>query len=513
MTTLSRLVAIVATRAQPLGCVLCLAAVAVFSGSTPAQVPENHVVVGTIAWSGAPGTTGLWYVDLGSGNKTQVTGVSFTRTQTLWGYQGTGLPPELVKSGGFGGCFSVLRRPLDGTLFVGGGAGQNGWFHVHILKLAGSVVMSYRSVRVGQVPNAPLNTRKVGGMALLPNGRVLVAADTNLQSGPMKTSPLAILDDSKTPATLTPISLKTNSATPFGLATPFVYGVALSPDGRTAYVTNQTSVPKLAPGRLYKIDITKTQPVAPILLNTWLNSVLVKITADRNGVLYTTRFPPPGNKLVTPSIEQITVNNNKATVTSIPVAVNNKPANVAIAGPALERATGQFVFVSGFVTGMVNNNSVLMGDRKGNLSVLAGPPQGGWGMPFAIDINNTFEPYGQTKAQANHWFQEFPNPGGSPKVNNSKFSLTLQSKTPPKATGLIISLAKIDQSPFGVRLLADPAPSLGIVLRGTPSTSTGFSLPIPNQTGLSGQRLFVQGIHIDSSGAWAVTRGLDLVIQ
>jgi len=495
------------TLSRPAATVLCLAAIAVFSRSTPAQVPDNHVVVGTIAWPGAPGTTGLWYVDLSGKNKpVQVTGVSFTRTQRPWGYEGNGLPPELtINSNGFGGCCSVLRRPSDGTLFVGDGATSNGWFHVHILKLAGSVVLSYRSVRVGQVPSAANNTRAVGGLALLPDGRVLVAGGTNLQSGPMKNSPLAILDDKPSTPTVTPILLTTSQSHPFGLRTPFAYGVALSPDSRTAYVINQASLPNFFPGELYAVDITKpNQPVTPILLHTWPKSLLIKITADRNGVLYTTSIDPVNTNPATPSIEQITVSNNKAVVKCIPVS-----PKVAIVGPALERATGQFVFVSGYINGMANNNSVLMGDLKGNLSVLAGPPSGGWGVPFAIDINNAFEPYGQTKAQANHWFAEFPNPGGSPVVGNSKFSLTLQSNTAPKATFLVIGAAKIDWSPFGVRLLAQPTLVFGL----TASTSSVFPAPIPNDPSLRGARAFLQGVHIDSSGAWAATRGLDLVIQ
>jgi len=334
-------------------------------------------------------------------------------------------------------------------------------------------------------------------MALLPDGRVVVVADNlGFTNGPMASSPIAILNDKPTIPTLTPIKLSGN------LLGRFMYGVALAPDGKTAYVTTQTTGLGFVPGRLYSIDLTKTSAVTPTLLYTWPKGLLGKIAAGRDGVLYASRFDPSNTTMS--SIEQISVKNNTTVVKSIPVSTKTP-----IIGPALVRATGQFVFVSAIWPNTVSNRSVLMSDSKGKLSLLAGPQTGGWGMPWAIDINNSFEAYGQTQGQDRHWFEEFPNPGGLPEVGNQKFSLTLRSQTAPLATFLAIGLGKSNIPFMGVHVLAQPTavPYL------SPSKSSTFLASIPNNPALRNIRVFVQGVYVERGGGWAATRGLDLSIR
>lgn len=456
-----------------------------------AQVLENTVIVGTTAYASQKGTSGLFFVTLPTSKSPG------GKIQPFLGK----LPPQLtVGPGKEGGAWSVLRRPSDGTIFVGDAAGQGGVAHVHILKMAGPRVLSFRSVRLGA---APLNIirQTVSGLALLPDGRVLFATDPNLAAAPMSGSPLAILDDRTIPPTVTPIKLSV------GLAQPAVQGLALSPDGRTAYLVVSAWAGKLYPSELYAIDLPgkAATPVTPRLLHTWLNRFVSKITVDRNGVLYTTAGDPMGTPPVPGTIEEIRIVNNKAVVKSTTVS-----SNVACIGPALERATGKFVFVSAYHSGMSKNKSVLMSDRSGNLSVLTGPPVGGWGMPFSIDILNSFETYGLGTKKANSYaFVDFPNPGGLPEVGNLKFSMTVES-TPgqPLASLMVLGASKIKAQVLGVTLLVSPLIVLPMAWNHGQAT---VPLPIPNNPGLQGMGLLAQSFHFEP--ALASSNGLRIDIQ
>lgn len=469
---------------------LSLALVALFTAPTSAQLPENVVVVGTVADTRVPGSSGLYFVTL-PGSKSAAGAIRAL----------TPLPKELTvpSSAGRGGCYSVLYRPCDGTLFVGDGAGPGAPYHVHILKVAGSIVVRARSVVVGRVPNVAGNYRYVAGLALLPDGRVVVAHAPVNPTGRR----LAILDDKPTTPTLTTVN-----TTPLVGVFQFPWGLALSPDGRTAYVTSQD--PNVFfPARLFSVDLTptlnkKTTTVTPVLLHTWPKSVVPKLAADRTGVLFATQADPSSANAPAGTIEEIRISNNKATIKSIPISFK-----AALVGPALDRATGRFVFASALTPSTVKNNSVITSDRKGNLTVLTGPPTGGWGIPFAIDINDAFEPYGVTKTSDRHWFEEFPNPGGLPKVGSAKFSVTLVSKTAARGSFLLIGSARSEFPFFGITVLARP----DIVLPVLPGTRTTIPLPIPNDASLYGARVLAQGVHVEQGGGWGATRGLDLSIQ
>ncbi len=179
----------------------CLSvALVVLSSLATAQLPKHTAVVGTTAiFSTSPGTTGVFSVTL--------------PTSTSRGGKITALSPlpkELTVTsgfGGFGGAFSVLYRPSDGVLFVGDGAAHNGWCHVHILKVAGTIVLGSRKVRVGQVINTPGNARAIA-MALLPDGRIAIVGGPFV-AGPLSSSPIVSLDDRPSIPTVTPIKLST----------------------------------------------------------------------------------------------------------------------------------------------------------------------------------------------------------------------------------------------------------------------------------------------------------------
>jgi len=459
-----------------------------------AQVPENAVVVATGQVPklnpGATGKSGLFYVSL-------PTATSPGGTITTL----TGLPSELtVDPNKPGGATSVVRRHRDGTLFVGDMATNGGPIHVHILKMNGAHVTTMRKVVLGQGPAAPNAARPVGGLALLPDGRVLVAAG-NLVSGPMAGWKIAILDDRPAVPTLTRI------VPAAAMTYPVIFGVAVSPDGSTAYALNHSWAPfSYYPAVLYAVDLTRSDyPVA--VLHTWPNHVVTKLAVDRDGAIHAAGGQLPSSNPFNPSIFKIVYDKLKKTVK---VTKFDGLTKVALTGIALERANGRFVLVSNSFpnyTKSVDDFSVLTTDSSGKLSVLTGPPAGGWGSPMDVAINDAFEPYGHTRDEQRHWFAEFPNPGGLPEVGNANFSVTMQSNGNPTLSRLLIGLAPTNTMVAGVRLLVEP-----VVVLGVPKPTYEWKFPIPNHPVYRGLKVYMQGAHYEA-GKWGVSRGLEVVIQ
>ena len=211
-----------------------------------AQLPEHHAVVGTISSPAAiamySGTTGVFFVPL-------PTAAPVPQIPILV----TGLPSALTVPSGpntFGGAFSVLHRPSDGKLFVGDGAAASGTVHVHVLNLVGTAVQgSSVSVTVGTVASGA--DQAVSGLALFPDGRVLVTSANTASfvpgSGPGAISPLGILSTAGPTPVLTPVPLS-------GIVGSTI-GAAVSPDGRSAYVTTFQNNGGYPPCRLYRVNV------------------------------------------------------------------------------------------------------------------------------------------------------------------------------------------------------------------------------------------------------------------
>jgi hypothetical protein len=472
-----------------------LGVVAMLSSFVPAQLPEHTAVVGTASFlSPSPGQTGVFTVSL--------------PTSTSPGGKITALAPlpkQLTRASGvntFGGAFSVLYRPADGVLFVGDGGLSGEWCHVHILKVAGNIVLSSRTVRIGQVTKAPRNGRLISGMSLLPDGRVAIVGGPFV-AGPMQSSTVAILDDRPSTPKVTPVRLSAQ------LPGPYPWGIATTPDGKTAYVVTHPSMFTPFPGRLFAIDLTRSTSVTPVLLHTWSRRLVPQLRMGSDGVIYATAFDPSVKNPPTPSIEQIRVTGTSAVVKSIPVS-----SKTAIVGPALESATGRYVFASTDFNSHVNKNSVLMGDRQGKVTVLAGPPKSGWGVPYAIDIHNAFQTYGTGSSGANSYsIAEFPNAGGLPEVGNSKFSLTVRA-TPgaPRRSLLVLGLKPADRQLLGIRLLVDLSqPYLLFPL--SAASSAVVPLPIPNSAAVRGARIYAQSAHADAGSSLATSNGVSITVR
>jgi len=453
-------------------------------------VPENAAVVATVhvplLINGTTGTSGLFYVRLPTATSP---GGKITPL--------TGLPPELtVGSQQTGGAFSVVRRQSDGTLFAGDIAGSGGAVHVHILKMNGAHVTSARKVFLYQVPSTSGAVAGTLGLALLPDGRLLVAGAKSY--GWM----MAILDDRPAVPTLTPIVPA--SAMTYGA----VYGVAVSPDGSTAYALNlKTANNGFYPSVLYAVDLTRSDyPVA--VLHTWPNLVVPKLAVTRDGTIYATGIQFPSSNPAPPSIFKIVWNKNKKPNSVAVTQINGASKTlVALTGIALDRVTGGFVLVSTKMANSVHDFSVLTSDSSGTLRVLAGPPAGGWGSPMDVAINDAFEPYGHTRDEQRHWFAEFPNPGGLPEIGNANFSVRMRSNGNPTQSLLAIGVAPTNTMVAGVRLLVQP-----VVVLGVPKPTYDWKLGIPNDPVWRGLRFYLQGGHYEA-GKWGVSRGLEVVIQ
>src|SRR5690606_8802378 len=92
------------------------------------------------------------------------------------------LPPDLEYVPSLrGGCASVLYRPSDGALIAGERAPAGRSVDLHVLHLAGDTVARSHGFSVG----TSVGVGEIVQSALLPDGRVVVAASDLMAGGPL----------------------------------------------------------------------------------------------------------------------------------------------------------------------------------------------------------------------------------------------------------------------------------------------------------------------------------------
>lgn len=488
---------------RPLSALLAIGLIA--ADVALAQVPEGAAVVGTQTTTGihyVPGTPGLFFVPLAGGAVVRV----------------TGLPAELATDGfnAFAqGIASVALRTSDGAVIVGttttGSAPSAGAVKVFVFHLNGAAVdpALTQQIVVGQTVGTGPGRASV---AVLPDGRLLVVASEAglpLQSGAMAGRFLAIVDIAG------PSPVFTLLPNPTGLPLPRILGgLAADPTGRFVYFVLSTlthQAPTIA--TLHRLELATSQQCQ---IASWPGESAFGIACDDAGTVYLSSTNPT---LVQHAIHTIRPNGcSPAVVTTV---VSSLP--LLAFGLDLDRASGRFAALSGenlppFAGPQLNTLSLIdpvPSPATAAVTVVTQPPAGGWGNipPYALAVNNTIESYGPVTDGLNRYtFANFPNPGGQPTLGNAGFTLTMRSAPGvPLLSVLALSLGRGSLQALGIEVLVDLTT---MVLVSVPSgASVSYALPIPNNPSLAGFVLTAQSVHLESTGAFRSSRGLEVRIQ
>jgi hypothetical protein len=278
-----------------------------------------------------------------------------------------------------------------------------------------------------------------------------------------------------------------------------VTDVQSSPDGKTVYVSTRVNWDST----LYAFDKATGKQTRLQYGSSWVG---LKFSVNHDGIIHAA-------DLTNNAFVQIQ-DNGGGLLAEIKRTQIKNPNPIALWGPELLRSTGELVFTSSSFSGSVNDYSVLLSDKSGNIRVLTAGPPTGWGMPRDLALNNAFEPYGHGTPGANQYrIVDWPNPGGRPEVGNAKFSLTVQS-TPgaPTRSFMLLGLAPDDRPFLGIRLLINISQPNWLFPMGT-AQSAVFPLPIPNLPSFRNQRFYAQSAHADAGASLATSNGVDIYIH
>jgi hypothetical protein len=461
-------------------------------GALDAQVPPNHLIVGTGPDLRSPGNPGLFYVSLETGNTIRV----------------TNLPMKFRSQAGFG-VRSVLRRPSDEAIFLGSGATEFQSPTVTMLTMNGSAVVQTKTAILGTLRRGWSLT--VSALSLMPDGRRVLVGTPSSLLGPMAGHRLGIIDFDSTPPTVTPIPLTGP------LTGTFVWDVVMSPDGRTAFVMTITGNNAPTPNRPFRLYMVDIQSGDTAFLHGDANRSLKGLRLVSPDVLQVSALdiwssnPIPSNVL-----EFLITGWGTATMTSHPGFDQLECAG----GGGLDLATGNTAMGSHeFLTYTTSKSSpnpfslFTVDHRTGAIELLTGPPASGWGAPWGLDIHGVMENYGAATDGQNHYsFETFPNPGGSPTVGNTGFTLTMASAPGTAAvSALALSFGRGSTTILGAEILVDLASTVAVPV--PTGSSVPYALPIPNVPSLIGLVVTAQSVHLEASGVLVASRGLEITVH
>jgi hypothetical protein len=397
-----------------------------------------------------------------------------------------GLPPALAYDPlGRRGSACILYRSSDGMLIAGERSPAGTSVDLHVMRLQGNVVVFDQlfscgtSVNVGEIPQC----------ALLPDGRIVVAA-TDLQPG----GPLAqfqtlqynwegvgIVDTNS--GSVLPIPISNLSSFP-----GVINGLTVSKDGQTVYVGNWISA---SSGDLWSVPITGGTATMVAALPFGASNVAL----DHDGTVLVTTLNGPDNLYRYDPTSGLT--------TAIPT--NTGAMNALIVEPT----TGYYLFAT--ATAGTPSRSLLWMSPVGMPVVLSSPNQQ---TISGITVNPNPESFGaSTPGSVDYRWALSPNAGGLPLVGNSSFSLTVESTAPMVALSLLsVSLGRTaPTSQFGLVTHLDFA-TAAPVFASFVDTAT-LPLPLPNETAFVGMRLYAQAFFAESStNQLAASPGVELTI-
>ncbi|MGK0434615.1 MAG: hypothetical protein ACJA0V_003772, partial [Planctomycetota bacterium] len=459
---------------------LCLATSSVLIDRMPAQVPTGHAVVGTRAGSGTPTAVGLFFVDLGTGGVTSVTGLPAALTSTVQSH----------------GVYSVaLRCSDDAVIAANSGAGA---INVYVMHLNGSAVVSTDTIYVG----TPVSGSGGARVVVMPNDNIYVRGLSQFGlSGPMASSGHGIIDVSTSPATLVALPSITGYPTASGL----LGGMALDATGSRIY--QLWSTPPNAVVRYVDLASFDLQTLTWCTVASWPNQSAVGLAVDDDGTVHVSasQYGTQNHFVHSLHVNGCTNTNGITTVQS------SIPRNTWAFD--MDRSRGDFVLgtTNG---GIVAGNTVSRVDQfTGQVTILTGGP--GWGRigPGGVAVNNAMKSYGTASDGLNRYsFDNFPNPDGQPVIGNSNFKFTMSSQPGTAQASLLgLSLGRGCTQIFGIKFLLAPASTL---LFSVPSAvGSTYSLQIPPIPALIGFKFTAQSLHIESTGLFAASRGLSITIS
>ena len=442
----------------------------ILSATASAQVPDGYYVWGS--FQGTAGINGIYF--------------SHPRDPLQPMLSVSNLPPALgYDPSGKRGVACLLRRASDEALLVGERAPAGTSVDLHVLKLSGSSVVFAQLFSVG----TSANVGEIPQCALLPDGRVLLAA-TDLQPG----GPLAhfltaqynwqgigLLDTVGGGVTALPIS---NWSSLPGV----INAITATRDGKTAYIGNYISA---AGGDLWSVPLPNGG-AATLVAN--LPAGVSNLAVDNDGtVLVTTLNGPPNLFRYDPLSKALTV-----------IVTASGPLNAI----AVETVSGNYALAT--ANAGVPPRSLLWVTPAGVETLLLSPNRA---TIAAVDVNPNPEAFGQaTSGTGTYTWDLAPNPGGMPLLGNSNFSLTLKTMLPTAS----VALFSTDRAPTPVEILGVKvhldltkvfwAPVL------TPAPTMTIPLPIPNEPVLQGLKLVVQSFHLEPTQLLSASSGVELTL-
>ncbi|MGE3175316.1 MAG: hypothetical protein AB7O97_22015 [Planctomycetota bacterium] len=437
-----------------------------------AQVPDGWCVFGS--FQGTAGQNGLFFAHPRD-------------PQAAW-IEVTGLPAALAYDpAGRRGVASVVRRS-DGALVCGERAPQGTSVDVHVLRLSGNAVTFAQLFSVG----TSANVGEIPQLAVLPDGRIVVAATDLAAGGPLAQFQTAqynwegigILDPDS--GGVVPIAIPNLNQFP-----GVINGLAVDPTGTTIYVGNYVST---VAGDVWAVPVAGGLATQLAILPSPPSNLAVDLDGS---VLVTALNGPPNLFRIEP----------QAPFAVTPLATASGPLNAI----AVETVTGGRFLAT--ANGGVPVRSLYWMGTDGQEHLLQSPDLA---TIAALDHNPNPEPYGTGLPGASGYaWQLRPNAGGLPEVGNAGFSLTMDAaQAEPLVSLFVLGLDALAGTVVsGMPVLVDPATVVQTELRVTPGGALTWALPIPVDPALRGLPLRAQALlyELNQSG-YAASPGVEFTV-